>query len=364
MSPDINALVFLALREMAAVQTARPKAQAYARAAAAVWALERSLTDLLRGRGELPKIPALGPSSVRIIAEVIATGGSATVEAAVDASVRREAVRHARGKGQDALSRARVIEVLSSRARGSVGIADYRGDLQMHSTWSDGRATVADMAAACAARGYAWMAITDHAGGRSVSGGFAPQVFARQHDEIDRLNAGNRAIRILKGIEANIGADGRVDVTPEECARFEVVLAAPHAHLRVADDQTARLVRAVETPGVHVLAHPRGRQFGARAGIVADWDRVFAAAARRRVAVEIDGYAERQDLDHVLASRAVEAGCLFALDSDAHGVDQLIFAETAVAHARLARIPPSRVVNTWPVEKVLEWLAGKRPSRR
>src|SRR6185436_18958197 len=104
---------------------------------------------------------------------------------------------------------------------------------------------------------------------------------------------------------------------------------------RVAEDQTARLVRAIETPGVDILAHPRGRVSGSRAGVVADWPRVFDAARRANVAVEIDGDPSRQDLDHALARRALDAGCLFALDSDAHTTAQLAFADTAVAHARL-----------------------------
>jgi histidinol phosphatase-like PHP family hydrolase len=116
------------------------------------------------------------------------------------------------------------------------------------------------------------------------------------------------------------------------------------------------MIAAVRTPGVHVLGHPRGRMYGSRAGVQAHWDDVFSAAADAGVAVEIDGDPSRQDLDYTLARRALAAGCLFALDSDAHAPDELAAAETAIGHARLAGIPPDRIINCWPLEKLLDWL--------
>jgi histidinol phosphatase-like PHP family hydrolase len=101
---------------------------------------------------------------------------------------------------------------------------------------------------------------------------------------------------------------------------------------------------------------------GSRAGVIADWDRVFEAAAGRGIAIEIDGDPARQDLDHTLAQRALEANCLFALDSDAHTVDQLSYSETALAHARLAGVPADRIVNCWPLERLLAWLAAPGPA--
>jgi histidinol phosphatase-like PHP family hydrolase len=179
----------------------------------------------------------------------------------------------------------------------------------------------------------------------------------RQHAEINALNRRYRGrFRILKGIEANILADGALDMTPRELRTLEVILAAPHSRLRTGDDQTARMLAAVQAPGVHILAHPRGRKRGARPGITARWDRVFAAAAESGVAIEIDGDPSRQDVDFELAQRAVEAGCLFALDSDAHNVEELRYADIAVAHGRLAGIPKARIVNCWTLERLLGWL--------
>jgi histidinol phosphatase-like PHP family hydrolase len=237
-----------------------------------------------------------------------------------------------------------------------VGVMDYRGDFQLHSEWSDGTPTLAEIAAGCKARGYRYAAVTDHSYGLKIARGMSMADAARQHAEIDRLNRARSSVRLIKGVEANIAADGTLDLSPKEAETFEMVLAAPHSGLRLAADQTERLVRAIGLPHVHVLAHPRGRVSSVRTGIVADWDKVFAAAVEADVAVEIDGDPSRQDLDYVLAGRALEAGCLFALDSDAHDIDQLAYTETAIAHARLAGIPRDRIINCWELDRVLAWL--------
>jgi histidinol phosphatase-like PHP family hydrolase len=160
----------------------------------------------------------------------------------------------------------------------------------------------------------------------------------------------------LQGIEANIDTAGHLDLADDEAATFDIVLAAPHSRLRKNDDQTDRMLTAVGHPAVRVLAHPRGRITGSRAGVVADWPAVFQAAAQRGVAIELDGDPARQDLDYTLARQALDAGCVLAIDSDAHTTGQLAYAETALAHARLAGIPPERVINCWPLERLLAWL--------
>jgi histidinol phosphatase-like PHP family hydrolase len=145
-------------------------------------------------------------------------------------------------------------------------------------------------------------------------------------------------------------------MTPEEIATLELVVASPHSALRSPADQTGRMIAAVTAPGVHILGHPRGRMFGSRPGVTARWDEVFAAAARSRVAIEIDGDPARQDLDFELAGRALAAGCLIAIDSDAHSAAELGYTDTALAHARLAGVPTARAINCWPLEKLLEWM--------
>jgi histidinol phosphatase-like PHP family hydrolase len=235
----------------------------------------------------------------------------------------------------------------------------------MHSTYSDGAEPLEALIQACIDRGYEYCAITDHSYGLPIAGGVSMANLRRQHREVDQLNATYAGhFRMLKGIEANIRADGLVDMTVDELATLELVVASPHSALRTAADQTPRMIAAVTQPGVHILGHPRGRMFGSRPGVTADWDRVFAAAAESGVAIEIDGDPSRQDIDFDLAARAVASGCLIALDSDAHSGGQLIYAETAIAHARLAGVPPSRVINTWPLEQLLEWAVQRRPPRK
>jgi histidinol phosphatase-like PHP family hydrolase len=226
----------------------------------------------------------------------------------------------------------------------------------MHSVWSDGSQTLEEIVETALSRGYAYSAVTDHSYGLPIAGGVTMARLAEQHREIDRLNAAHRRrFRLLKGIEANIRADGSVDMEPEELRLLEIVVAAPHSTLRSTADQTTRLLRTVATPGIHILGHPRGRMYGSRPGIAADFRQVFAAAAASGVAIEIDGDPARQDVDYDLARLAVDAGCLFALDSDAHGASDFDYAETAIAHARLARVPPDRVINCWPLNRLLKW---------
>lgn len=145
---------------------------------------------------------------------------------------------------------------------------------------------------------------------------------------------------------------------PDELRRFELVVASPHSLLRTSNDQTARMVGAVSQPGVAILGHPQGRRFNVRPGVNADWDRVFDVAARRQVAIEIDGSWDRQDVHYELAARALARGCLFALDSDAHSHPELDFVDIAIAHARIAGIPESRIINYWPETKLMAWAKG------
>ena len=248
--------------------------------------------------------------------------------------------------------------------RAVVDRARYRGDFQMHSTWSDGSVSIGEMAAAAMARGQTCLGITDHSYGLPIAHGVSMAEVVRQHAEIEALNRGyDGRFRVFKGIEANILADGSLDVQPDERAVFEFVVASPHSALRRTDDQTRRMLAAVHGRGVTILGHPRGRMFNTRPGVSADWDRIFDAAAARRVAIELDGNWHRQDLDFVLARRALEAGCIFALDSDAHAPGELRFSEYAVAHARLALIPADRVVNCWSDKDLDQWMADRRRDR-
>ena len=357
---DTNAVVAGLLRDLSAAKSDQQSSLGYKRAASAVFDLEKPLEAYVEPNGTLRKIPAVGPKSERVALDVLRTGGSTFVEETIRASENADDVNKGREVRTNFMSRARVLEALAAPAPGAVEVSDYRGDLQMHSTWSDGRQTLEEIVEAALARGYAYSGVTDHSYGLRIARGVSMADLAREHREIDALNERYKGrFRLLKGIEANIGADGSIDMTTEELARLEFVVAAPHSGLRSAADQTVRMVAAVRASGVHILGHPRGRHYSERLGVQADWPEVFGAAAAANVAIEIDGDPWRQDIDYELAGDALEAGCLFALDSDAHSPPELRNAEVAVAHARLAGVPAERVVNCWPLDRLMDWLADR-----
>ena len=356
MSDDLNATIAGLLRDLASVQKSKQKQFAYKRAALAISNLDEPIESYVRPDGTLEKIEHVGPSSTRVILEVLQTGESPTVAKAIAEGVSTSKVDQSRMWRQRFLTRSRVRAVLANRSLTGPSRDQYRGDLQMHSTWSDGSQSLEDIVNEGLARGYQYCAVTDHSYGLPIAGGLSMERFAEQHREIDRVNAEyNGRFRLLKGVEANILADGSLDMSAVELRQMEIVVAAPHAVLRATHDQTERMIRAVQAPGVHILGHPSGRKYGDRPGVSADWPRVFAAAKQANVAVEIDGDPSRQDIDYELARAAVAAGCLFALDTDAHSTSEFDYVDTAIAHARLAAVPPERVINTWSLTKLLKW---------
>jgi histidinol phosphatase-like PHP family hydrolase len=355
---DVNVEVAGWLRDLAFAQSSAQKRWGYKRAAQAVLSLPVQIDSLLDANGTLQKVHGIGPASTRVIIEVLRDGASAIVDRAVDDAapkVRTDIIRRRELRSRF-LSRAATIAALETARPGCVSRADIRCDLQMHSNWSDGSQTLDEIVETGIARGYSHAAVTDHSHGLPIAGGLSMERVTAQHREIDAINAKYQGrFTLLKGIEANIRADGSVDMTRAELAMMEIVVAAPHSALRSSADQTARMLGAVQTPGVHILGHPRGRMYGSRAGIAAEWDRVFELAARLDVAIELDGDPSRQDLDFDLAARALACGCLFAIDSDAHATDQWWYAEIGLAHARLAGIPRDRVVNCWPLSRLNDW---------
>jgi histidinol phosphatase-like PHP family hydrolase len=353
---DVNLALAGLLYDLAHLAGKTPRAFGYTRAAKAVLGLDRQITPLVHAN-TFKAIPGIGPTTDRIARELIHEGGSPFVERAIDAAGQEEAVARLRALRQHFLSRAAVREIVSRP--GSPSRSTYRGDFQMHSVWSDGAEPLASIVEACLARRRSCAGITDHSYGLAVARGMTMEAVGRQHEEVDALNAKyGRRFRVFKGIEANIRSDGTVDMTADELRRFEFVVASPHALLRKSDDQTARMVCAVSQPGVCVLGHPQGRKYNVRRGVRAKWDLVFQAAARRQVAIEIDGFWDRQDVHYELAARALAHGCIFALDSDAHSNPELDFADVAIAHAKLAGIPQERIINYWSNKRILDWAQG------
>lgn len=332
------------------------RAWGFKRAAKAVLRIDQAVTPLIDAN-TFKSISGIGPTTDRIARELIHDGRSAFVDRAVAESGKEDDVAALRLLRRHFLSRARVREILEQG--GEPSRKSYRGDFQMHSIWSDGDETLASIVDACLARNHRRAGITDHSYGLAIARGMSMAQAAQQHAEIDALNGTYKGrFRLFKGIEANIRADGTVDMTPDELRCFEFVVASPHSLLRTSNDQTARMVTAVSQPGVAILGHPQGRRFNVRPGVSADWEQVFEVAAKRQVAIEIDGSWDRQDVHYELAARAVARGCIFALDSDAHSHPELDFIEIAIAHARIAGIPESRIINYWPERKLMAWTKG------
>jgi histidinol phosphatase-like PHP family hydrolase len=366
-APDWNARAAAALFDLAAAQDSKARQWGYQNAAGAIFDLDAALPTLVRRDGSLPRIPRVGPSSARILVELLEKETSPLVEKAVAASSRRDEIARSRRLRENFLSRARVVEILSRSLPPSPSALPYLGDFQMHSVWSDGSQTLEEIVEGGLARGYSCCAITDHYS-LPIAGGLSLAELGRQRQEIARLNRRlHGRFRLLQGVEANILADGEIDLPLAARRRVELVVAAPHSQLRSDESQTARMLAAVRSEAVSILGHPRGRKYGVRPGVSADWESVFAAAADAGIAVELDGDPQRQDLDFALARRALAAGCLFAIDSDAHATEELRYAETALAHAHLAGIPADRIINFWPLPRFLAWLEERRspiPLRR
>ena len=235
-----------------------------------------------------------------------------------------------------------------------------RADLQMHTTWSDGTVSLGEMAERSGSLGREYVAITDHSVGLPIAGGMDEATLLRQGVEIDRLNVEGGRPRILRSLEMNLSPDGEGDMDHGILAGLDLVLGAFHSALRRTEDQTERYLAAVRNPTVHVLAHPRGRRWGSRPGLRADWPRVFAAAAEASTALEIDAFPDRQDLQVDLLELARESGAWISIGSDAHTPDELEHFELGEAAALRAGITADRVLNLQPVDEVVAWAAAKR----
>ena len=353
---DVNQDIATLVLDLAEVYRPSPRFWGYKQASRAIRRYPRFLSELTEQ--EILKIPGVGPATLRVIREYLELGRSPAVERAIADNGKTKDIEQRAPFRKNFLSAAMVQHVLSEPKRGAVKKEEYGGDFQMHSRGSDGSDSVAALARACLKRGYRCMAVTDHSYGLPIAGGMSVEELQAQREEVVTLNKQYGSdFRVFQGVEANILIDGQLDMKPAELKALDLVVASPHSSLRKTVDQTDRMLTAVSLPGVHILGHPRGRIFNSRLGVIADWPRVFKQAAAVGVAIELDGDVSRQDLDFRIATAAKKAGCLFALDSDAHAGDQLWMADYALAHARLAGIPADRIINCWPPDKILEWAA-------
>ncbi|SDC00908.1 putative hydrolase [Raineyella antarctica] len=297
--------------------------------------------DELRQRAEvgtLTDLPGIGKRTAAVVADVLAgrtPGYLAELEDEASAPL----------GGGEAIRRA------------------LRGDLHVHSNWSDGGSPIPEMVAAAADLGHRYVALTDHSPRLTVAHGLSADRLREQLDVVAELNRRQEGIRVLTGIEVDILEEGTLDQEPGLLEGLDVVVASVHSKLRMpADQMTRRMVTAIANPQVDVLGHVTGRLVtggrGTRPESSFDADLVFAACERFGVAVEINSRPERLDPPMRLLRSAVEIGCLFAIDTDAHAPGQLAWQPYGCERAEDAGVPPERIVNTWPVEDLLAWTAG------
>src|SRR5437868_14627561 len=274
---------------------------------ALMWSEE--IADLLREGRSLTELPKVGPYIEKLIMRWFANPPAVPQPP----EIRRQFLT---------LTEAKAVLV-----RRPSWLRAVRGDLQMHTAWSDGEASISQMAEAAIERGYEYIAITDHTKGLKIAGGINEEQLRRQGNEIAELNAqlgsGDPKFSVLRSVEMNLNPQGEGDMEQDCLSSLDIVLGCFHSALRKKEDQTERYLAALRNPAIHILGHPRGRIYNFRVGLTADWPRVFESAAQLDKAVEIDAYPDRQDLSLDLVRLASKAGCRISLGTDSHGPSQL-----------------------------------------
>jgi DNA polymerase (family 10) len=243
----------------------------------------------------------------------------------------------------------------------TVRLEDLRGDLHVHTSLSgDGRSTLHEVVSAAEARGYAYLAITDHAEGLAFNG-VSREALAAQRRDVEALQPGHPGVALLHGAELNIGPDGSVDYDAEFRRTLDWCVAGVHSHFELdGERQTRRVLAAMEDPTVHAIAHLTGRRIGHRAGIDVDVDAILRKAAETGTALEINVSLGRLDLSSEVMLRARGLPVTFAVSTDAHHVRELARMDWAPLHAARGWVEPARIANTWPRERFLEWLRDRR----
>ncbi len=241
--------------------------------------------------------------------------------------------------------------------------SDIKGDLHLHSTWSDGSATIEDLARKAIELGYSYIAITDHCGRLKIAGALSSSELKQQWKEIDKLNKKLAPFRILKGVEIEISITGELSLPLEFLKQLDIVIASVHTGLKhTKEEMTRRICRAMENPYVTVIAHPTGRLLGKRPGYELAMDTVFKKAAETGTLLEINAHPLRLDLNDVYAFDAKKF-TLLVIDTDSHtlaGMDNMRY---GLFMARRAWCSPSHILNTFSLNKLLNWLSKPKKQR-
>ena len=293
--------------------------------AAAAWSIVISRPDLeaLQKTNALTTIEGVGSGIAKVLAGLLETGQSSYLE-----RLRAEMGRPARDD------------------ESQLDLSRYQGDVHSHTNWSDGRATMLEMAQGAQALGYRYLGVTDHSPRIKVVNGLGAERLLAQSREMAEVQAQVQDVTLLQGIEVDILEDGALDLPDDVLGLLDVVIASPHVKLRQeAPAMTERMLRAVSNPHVDVVGHPTGRRPGSREGASYDFEAVFKEAARHKVALEIDCDPARMDLSPEMARLALECGCNFTLDADAHAPAELAYVPMGAWMARRAGIPQERILN-------------------
>lgn len=326
----LEEIAFLLERERASTY----RVEAFRTAAEALTEVGPDAVRRLHGAGALRDVPGIGARTAEVVAQALDDGVP------------------------DYLAELRARSSGPLVAGGETVRAALRGDLHTHTDWSDGGSSLTTMVATAERLGHEYLAVTDHSPRLTVANGLSADRLAEQLDVVAGLDTAS--IQVLTGIEVDILEDGSLDQSPGLLRILDVVVASVHSKLRMdRAAMTRRMLAAVEDPATNVLGHCTGRLVegsrGTRPQSTFDAERVFAACAAHDVAVEINARPERQDPPDELIGLALDAGCLFSIDSDAHAPGQLDFLDHGCERAERLGVPLERIVNTWPVEQLLDW---------
>lgn len=303
---------------------------------AAAWSLAIERPDLaaLHASNELTSLEGVGAGIAKVLVEVLDTGRSRYLD--------------------------RLREEMKQPARddeSAIDFAQYRGDVHSHSNWSDGKATMLEMARGAEAMGYEYLGVTDHSPRIKVVNGLNADRLLLQSREMAEVQAQVPGVALMQGIEVDILEDGALDLPDTVLELLDVVIASPHVKLRQEPAaMTERMLRAVSHPHVDVIGHPTGRRPGSREGANYDFEAVFKEAARHGVALEIDCDPARMDLSPEMARFALECGCNFAVDGDAHAPAEFSYVPMGMWLAQRAGIPQDRILNFLPLDELTDAL--------
>ncbi len=254
-------------------------------------------------------------------------------------------------------NRGEIEASLKSELPNLVGYKDVKGDLQMHSDWSDGAHSIKEMAQAAKQLGHEYIAITDHTGELRIAGGMDERKILRYMAEIDKINKSLKGIEILKGVEVNIRKDGTLDISDKVLAKLDIVLASVHSNFKMPrEEMTKRICRAMENPNVDIISHPTARVIQRREGYQVDFEELFKCAKKTGTVLEINAYLNRLDLNDVHIKKAIEAGVKLSIGTDSHSKNQLHNIELGVAQARRGWAKKKDIINIMSYEELIDFL--------